>query len=286
MPHNKKSEGIHNAKRRSYWVDPDTFLKGNISLCDHAKFKLLYNELAPIFDLAIARDTKREVNFLSEIIKKSLPNAKKILDLGCGIGRHDELLNKDHTYKVTGIDSSRRMIEHAKMRCPDCRFLVMDFRNILLKVKFDAALCMWTTFNYLSDLKEVENFFKAVRKVLCKNGLLIIDMNNYGRSENSSYTRNASNEKYGVTVDITKKSFGNVNEALYSYLVKDLKTGKEYRFFDQELNRIYTLEHVIAASKPYFKMRDCFGDYDSTNKFDLSRSERIVMILQKKGSNL
>jgi SAM-dependent methyltransferase len=286
MPNDSKVIRIENNGRKSYWVDPESFVGNSNSLCNHARSKLLYSELAPIFDLAIARNTEREVTFLDEVIRKFLPRASKVLDLGCGVGRHDEILSRVHKYKVTGIDISKRMIELAETRCPECKFFIMDIRNIKFKGKFDVALCMWTTFNYISGYKDVKNLFRAIHKVLAKDGLFIIDMNNYGRPENSSYNRRTANDEYEVSLKVTKKRIDNMNEALYSYHVKDLKTGKENTFLDQELNMIYSLEDVVNAAKPFFALLYCFGDYNVVNKFDSLRSDRIVIVLKKKGSNL
>lgn len=111
-------------------------------------------------------------------------------------------------------------------------------------------------------------------------------MNNYGRSESTCYTRTSGDEKYHLTVNITKSRIGNLSEALYSYSLKDLKTGKECCFEDQELNRVYTLEEVVIASRPYFELIACFGDYDLQAKFDPYNSERIVMVFQIKGGGL
>lgn len=86
----------------------------NISFTEHAKNKLLYNDLSKYYMYAIANDTSLETNFLSEIYKKhGLPENGKILDCCCGVGRHDYLL-ANAGYQVTGIDISEEQITNAK----------------------------------------------------------------------------------------------------------------------------------------------------------------------------
>ncbi len=57
------------------------------------------------------KHTKKEIDFLLEEFK--LPKGAKILDMGCGVGRHSIELAK-RGYRVTGIDISQKMLEKAK----------------------------------------------------------------------------------------------------------------------------------------------------------------------------
>lgn len=53
--------------------------------------------------------TKDQVGFVEKFIKPG----DKILDAGCGIGRHSILLAKD-SFNVTGIDTSQVFLEEAR----------------------------------------------------------------------------------------------------------------------------------------------------------------------------
>ena len=54
--------------RLAYYVPLEDALAEGRSLVDHAKRKLLYNELSEFYDLAVSRDTHAEVSFLAEIL--------------------------------------------------------------------------------------------------------------------------------------------------------------------------------------------------------------------------
>src|SRR2546427_7361268 len=137
----ERSRAVHNGSCRDiYYESPTDFAEGGRSLVEHAKKKLLYNELAPLYDLAISRDTQREVNFLIDLIETFRPSSKSILDLGCGVGRHAGPLSNRH--EVTGIDISGKMIRVARKRYPECEFHEMDMRNITLERSFDVAIRM------------------------------------------------------------------------------------------------------------------------------------------------
>ncbi len=69
----------------------------------------------------------------------------KILDVGCGTGRHAIELAK-RGYKVTGIDLSKaqieRAIEKAAKEGVEVGFFVQDARNLTFEAEFDVALML------------------------------------------------------------------------------------------------------------------------------------------------
>ena len=56
-----------------------------------------------------------EVEYIDFLIKKNCQNAKTLLDMGCGTGKHAELLC-EKGYKVHGIDLSQDMLKIANKR--------------------------------------------------------------------------------------------------------------------------------------------------------------------------
>lgn len=79
---------------------------------------------------------ERELNF-----DKSL----KILDVGCGTGRHSiELTTRG--YKMVGIDLSESMLQRAKEKARsqnvDIEFMIADARNLHFDKEFDVAIML------------------------------------------------------------------------------------------------------------------------------------------------
>jgi SAM-dependent methyltransferase len=271
-------------RRNIYYTDPEKFLSKRCSLITHARRKLLYNELAPIYDLATKRNDEREVAFIDSVIKQFLPETRLVLDLGCGVGRHAEMLSGKYGYKITGVDISERMIGLAKRRCPTGNFKKMDMTNLELGEKFDVAICMWTTFNYLSVGNEITRFLEAVHKTLKNRGLLLIDMNNYRKKPHDSYYRQTRNDSYEIRLSVSKRLIKNLNESIYFYFIRNLKSGEEFLALDQELNWAYTQEDVLNAGRPFFNLLKCYGDYADSARFTPEKSDRIILVLQKRNS--
>jgi SAM-dependent methyltransferase len=269
-------------KRRSEYIHPkDQFLAGNESLVNHAAQKLLYHELAPYFDIATSRDTEREVQALHEIIQRFRPATKNVLDLGCGIGRHAGKLYEIGGYSVTGVDQSENMLSQAQQRHPSCIFHCGDIRTVRLEQRFDVAIIMWTTFNYLSTLEDTTTFFSNVHQHLCEDGLCIIDVKNYALSAERSYTREDQNAEVKVRMTIEKKVEHGFNEAIYHYEITNLKTGEVENYTDQEIAKVYDAEQITGLAVPYFAPIMYLGDYDIEAEYIPDTSERIITVLQR-----
>ncbi len=265
-------------KRNVYYVHPDDLLNGP-SLVDHARSKLLYNELAPLYELLTNRNTEREAKFLLKIIERYVPGKVRVLDIGCGVGRYVEHLGPRHD--VVGIDISEEMVRLAERAHPASRFHKMDMRRIELESAFDVAICMWTTFNYLSKPEEVGAFLRGVHQHLKRNGILIIDMKNCELDPKSPRTRTTKNNKYELKLTVHKHRIGPCIEGIYIYSVKDLEVGDEWTAVDQELAMAYTLDDLSRFTQGYFGLRQTFGDYDIDEEYRPDTSDRLIMVLSK-----
>src|SRR5256885_707545 len=91
---------------------------------------------AGFYDLFYAdKDYAAEAAFVRDIIQRHKPNARSILDLGCGSGRHAVEFARAGLM-VTGVERSGDMIAHAKDRIER---LSLDLRSQLTLVEGDAS---------------------------------------------------------------------------------------------------------------------------------------------------
>jgi len=125
------------------------------------------------------KDYKKEVDFLSLVMKKYLPKkAKNILSLGCGTAGHDIILAKKG-FNVFGIDGSKTMIsiakEKAKKENVKIDFKVSDITNFTVAKKFDFAMAMFNIAGYMAENESMERFLKNTNKALKKNAFLVFD---------------------------------------------------------------------------------------------------------------
>jgi SAM-dependent methyltransferase len=122
------------------------------------------------------KDYKSEVDFITNLIRKFAPEAKTILNIGCGTGQHDVYL-AEKGFLVTGVDRSEQMIEIArdKNKSQNCQFLVGDGVNLNLNQKFDVVISLFHVLSYQTSNEDTISFLKTANNNLKFNGISIID---------------------------------------------------------------------------------------------------------------
>jgi cyclopropane fatty-acyl-phospholipid synthase-like methyltransferase len=87
--------------------------------------------------------TLKEIDFLVEEL--ALPKGSRILDIGCGTGRHSIELAK-HGYIVTGVDISSGMLAEAEVAARDegveIELVNVNATKYRSEPVFDAAICL------------------------------------------------------------------------------------------------------------------------------------------------
>jgi len=118
--------------------------------------------------------TKGECNFIeSEIAYKHL----KILDIGCGTGRHSIELTK-RGYKVTGIDLSDSQLQRAREKAAEQKlqidFQKQDARQLPFSNEFDLAIMLCEGSFPLMETDEMNfQILQCAAKALKPGGKLI-----------------------------------------------------------------------------------------------------------------
>ena len=123
---------------------------------------------------------KKVYGLVKESIKLLKRNkVKRILDLGCGTGRHTIFLAKEGftVYGVDISDSGLNVIKKAKSE--------LDLKNIILKKadmssipfedEFFDAIVSTSVINH-AKIREIERTFKEIERVLKKKGLFILQV--------------------------------------------------------------------------------------------------------------
>jgi len=78
-----------------------------------------------------------------------LPESAAVLDLGCGGGSPVASHLVAHGMRVTGVDSSHKLISLCRERMPEQEWVVADMRSLQLGRTFDGILA-WDSFFHLS----------------------------------------------------------------------------------------------------------------------------------------
>ena len=257
-----------------FWEDLNKYK--HISFTEHAKHKLLYNEFSYNYMNSIANNTNLETKFLINIFKKE--NIVNIIDCCCGVGRHDYILAQNG-YHITGIDISPKQIETANMihSHDNINYIISDVRNFRLKKRnFDASICMWTTYNYFSQISDLKLFLNNVWEHLKNNGLMILESKNIPILDKERlYMRNKETNDISMNLLVYKRILGNVQNSQYFYFINE--KGQKKFLLDEEFVRFYYLDELINILDNKFKLITVYGNFYG-DLYNPNKSERMISV--------
>lgn len=136
----------------------------------------MFDSSADVYDLfydAAGKNYSAETSRLNGLIQKHCPAAQRVLDIACGTGRHLELL-PDHLDKV-GLDVEFDLLEVARRRMPESRFLLGDMTMLDLQPEFDVITCLFASISYARTVDGLRATIAGMGKGLRPGGILIIE---------------------------------------------------------------------------------------------------------------
>ncbi|MHA1978383.1 MAG: class I SAM-dependent methyltransferase [Candidatus Hodarchaeales archaeon] len=141
------------------------------------------------YDLLINWDKRlsNEIPFLTSFFSDLVPAQCSILSVGCGTGRHLAELTRILGCTLIGTDLEPTMIEEAKKRSPDAKFLVGDFLDpdLLQKRKFDAIYSLGNSIGLIASTSSAfEPVIKKLSSHLKLGGTLVFQILNTMKERN------------------------------------------------------------------------------------------------------
>ena len=89
-----------------------------------------------------------EARFAADVLE--LSPRDRVLDLGCGGGRHMAHLN-GRVSLIAGLDYSSALLDEARRLMPQCDVVRADMRAMPFAGAFDAVVNFFTSFGYFTD---------------------------------------------------------------------------------------------------------------------------------------
>jgi len=222
------------------------------------------------------RDSEEAHLFLNKLIKLlELSPATRILDYGCGKGRHSIYLSKKG-FKVTGIDISEESIKASKKKeNENLEFFVHDMRNYFRINYYDVVLSLFTSFGYFESDHENNKVIKSAAGALKKGGIFVLDFMN-------------AEKEIKELIPKERCKINNIDFNLFRYtknncIVKEINiTNKEKKYNFREHVKAYKLNSLKTFfDENQFEILHLFGDYH-LSPFNESTSKRLIVIGRKK----
>ena len=212
------------------------------------RFELLA-EAAPGFSGPIDLHAEGQVDLVSRVA--SLGPGSRVLDVGCGAGRHS-ILMAERGFDVTGIDLSPRLLKLARERWaernpdrPGPLFAPGDMRWPPVAGPFDAAIMLDVTLGVFGDDSDHIRTLAAIRERLRDGGNLVLELFNPYFWAHNQLTRYFAAGSLAPGADVVRTyRFDAVHGLLVDRVVLFDEEGR-HRVPDQEL-RCWTPPELVA----------------------------------------
>jgi|GEM_PF-1373107 len=143
-----------------------------------------YDEIAPIYDHWQASFDKPYHDIVCKLIRKEIRRYRILpdtfLDLACGTG-NTALFMTELGWEVTGVDSSKKMLERAQQKAKQnknkVRFLQQRLQDLSLGATYQMAGSFYDSLNHITSKRTLLNALKRIRNHLDPGCLFFFDTN-------------------------------------------------------------------------------------------------------------
>jgi SAM-dependent methyltransferase len=134
----------------------------------------MFSRSARYYDRIYAwKDYPAEADRLREVIQRVSPQAKSLLDVACGTGRHLELL-RSH-YQVEGVDLDPELLAIARERLPGVSLHQGDMGGFDMARRFDVVTCLFSAIGYAATLERLNTTVANFARHLNPRGVVIVE---------------------------------------------------------------------------------------------------------------
>lgn len=137
----------------------------------------VYQNRARQFDQERSRSLM-EKTWLDRFLN-GLPAGGSVLDLGCGCGEPIGAYLIDRGFNLVGVDYAPAMIDLARQRFPDQKWLVHDMRQPVDAPPFDGVLS-WNGFFHLSPDEQIQTLPLVAASVKTGGNFMLTVGHNHG----------------------------------------------------------------------------------------------------------
>jgi glycine/sarcosine N-methyltransferase len=249
-------------------------------------FRPFYGSFAWAYDLLSDRPIVSECAQISSLLSdRGLPSDARLLDAGCGTGRHAVAL-AGRGYRVTGLDASADLIAVARQRAGAAvvEFITADLAALPVAPQYDAILCRGVL-NDLVDDRTRGDAFQAFARALVNGGALVLDVREWEATARRK-TREPVHERTVRTVDgtLTFRSESRLDRATRRLLITErhvLRCAERTTSADHDfVMRCWTrdeLDALIAAAG--FTAVEYQASFDRASP--VGSTDRIVVVASR-----
>lgn len=224
--------------------------------------------------------TEAEVAALHRLL--GLPDGARVLDLGCGQGRHAVPLSA--SYRVVGLDLSEHLLGVAQQRGTGPGWVRGDMRALpLASGSFDGVLNVFNSFGYLAAEAEDQRVLTEVARVLHHGGVLVQEYGNREALMRGWEPTSAHRQDSGLLV-VEERRWDLARSRHHVTYTVVPPAGPPRRH--QHTLRVYTLTELLtmherAGLTPVSVRAGLAGEADSTDD-DLGLDDELLTVVSRR----
>lgn len=227
--------------------------------------------------LYFERDVQEAEEFIKRLINKLKPSpGSRMLDVGCGKGRHSVSLS-EMGFAVTGIDISVDSIQYARQFENDSlEFYQHDMRLPFRINYYDYVFNFFTSFGYFNTRREHDDTMRTFAGSLKKEGILVIDYLNVHYAEENIIHHE---EKQVGDTTFTLRRWHDDDHFYKKIIIEDALLTDQL-VFTEKVAKFTIGDFTEMLSFQGMQVLEVFGDYH-LSKYDLNKSPRLILIAKK-----
>jgi SAM-dependent methyltransferase len=234
---------------------------------------------------AVMGDRAEAAERLSELIRETKPNARSVLELGCGTG--SMLKHLQDSYQIAGLDISSRMLSIARKKVPRAKLSRQDMVDFQINQRFDVIFCVFDSINHVQRFSDWKKVFTRVRRHLAAGGCFIFDINTQRKLDRHiaeppwvhAFGRNLLiiDVTSDVISDVTSRSNHGSN---WNIKVFEHVGHARYVLHEEDISEVsFPSQKIVAALRAHFaKVRVV----DPDRRRPTTKSERLFFIARNR----
>jgi SAM-dependent methyltransferase len=208
-----------------------------------------YERFGEFYD-AVMGDRRAAAKQVMELIRAAKPDAKNVLELGCGTG--SILKRLQDAYEVSGLDISGKMLSVARKKVPRSKLYRQDMVDFRIDGRFDVIFCVFDSINHVRRFSDWKKVFAAVHRHLLPGGCFIFDINTQRKLERliagppwvHRFGRNL------LIIDVTALPSGGSN---WNVKVFEHMNGSHYTLHEEDIIEVsFPLPQIVAALRAHY----------------------------------
>lgn len=193
------------------------------------------------------RHTSQEIDFILK--HTQLKKGMKVLDMGCGQGRHVIELAK-RGYNVTGVDFSERLLKEAQNASKELSVTLKkrDCRDLKIRGTFDVIICLYDVIGSYRTKKDNYAIIESIHKKLRKNGLAVISVMNMELTKQLAKQLGNVKKDPSLLLDLKASDIMQKTGNIFNpdYFLLDDENHLVYRKEQFEQDGLLSSEYIIA----------------------------------------